>query len=199
MIKKTGVVGISVTTTNAELSAQAANYFITCLDDFNMNQRITGAGMNRDFIENRIEEAELELEVTEEALKEFRNSNLNYYSSTDPELLMMHDRLLRDVQVQNQVYLTLKQQYEIATIQAKKELPIIQILDQAKPPALKSSPARAKLSIMGMLIGLLIASGYVVLEYMYKEKYRSKNVKDFINKLRLINSSTQIEQSDYVH
>lgn len=197
--KKTGVVGVSVTTKNAVLSAKVANYFIACLDYFNMNQRKTGAGMNRDFIENRIEEAEQELKHSEEALREFRESNLNYYSSTDPELLMEHDRLYREVQMQNQVYLTLKQQYEIATIQAKKELPIIQVLDHATPPALKSSPKRAKITIVGLFLGLMVSLLYAIVDYLYREKYRSDNIKEFITSLRLVNRTTQTEQSEYVH
>ncbi len=196
--KKTGVVGISVTTENAELSARVANYFITCLDYFNMNQRRTGADMNRDFVEKRISEAEGELERAEEALREFRDNNLNYYSSTDPELLMMNDRLTRDVQIQNQVYLTLKQQYEIATIQAKKELPVIQILDHAVPPYLKSSPPRSKITILGFVLGLLVAACYSFLKYLYTERYKSQNMKEFISKLRFVNPSPQTEQSEYV-
>jgi uncharacterized protein involved in exopolysaccharide biosynthesis len=63
---------------------------------------------------------------------------MNYYNTTDPELAMLNNQLQREVEVKSQVYLTLCQQYELASIQEKKEIPVIQILDSAQPPTIKS-------------------------------------------------------------
>ena len=196
--KKTGIVTISVTTQNPYLSAQVANYFVECLDDFNRYQRQTGAGLNRDFIEKRIVEAERNLRQAEENLKQFRESNLNYYRSTDPELLMTHDRLLREVEVKTQVYLTLVQQFEISTIQAKKEIPIVQILDRAQPPSLKIGPARVKTTILGLLAGIIMASLLVIADDRLRGKPHYNDVKRFVSKLKIVREKPKAEMVEHV-
>ncbi|MCP4582574.1 MAG: hypothetical protein GY839_13275 [candidate division Zixibacteria bacterium] len=196
--KKTGIVTVSVTTKDPQLSALAANSFINNLDDFNKHQRQSGAGLNRAFIEKRIDETSHELRLAEENLKQFRENNLNYYSSTDPELLMMHDRLLREVEVKNQVYLTLTQQYEIESIQAKKELPIIQVLDEAKPPSRKSGPARAKTTLLGLLAGIVISCLTVILDFQMRHDNRYKNIKLIMKKPPLWRKKSAREKVEHV-
>jgi len=196
--KKTGVVTVSVTTENPELSALVANCFIGSLDDFNKHQRQTGAGLNRAFIENRINETNLELRLAEENLRQFRENNLNYYSSTDPELMMMHDRLLREVEVKNQVYLTLMQQFEIESIQAKKELPIIQVLDRARPPSRKSGPARAKTTLLGFLAGIIISCIAVILDHQMRNDSRYADIKLTLKKPSLWRKRSAREEIEHV-
>jgi uncharacterized protein involved in exopolysaccharide biosynthesis len=141
-----------------------ANYYLECLDNFNQNQRKTSAGQNRQFIEKRLAEAKSELTEAESNLKNLRQRNMNYYGATDPELAMLNSQLQREVEVKSQVYLTLCQQYELASIQEKKELPVIQILDSAQPPSLKSGPGRVKTTIIGFLLGAISAIGFLILE-----------------------------------
>jgi uncharacterized protein involved in exopolysaccharide biosynthesis len=162
--RKTGVLTINVTTTNPQLSAQVANFYLDCLDNFNQNQRKTNAGQNRQFIEKRLAETKSELGIAEDNLKTLRQRNLNYYSATDPELAMLNAQLQREVNVKSQVYLTLCQQYELASIQEKKELPVIQILDSAQPPTVKSGPARIKTTLIGFIMGLFAALALLALE-----------------------------------
>jgi uncharacterized protein involved in exopolysaccharide biosynthesis len=55
-----------------ERSALVANAFVNELDRFNRETRVTSARRVREFIENRIEQAEKDLEVAEVDLKEFK-------------------------------------------------------------------------------------------------------------------------------
>lgn len=184
--KKTGVVGVSATTKHPELSAQVANYYVQCLDDFNKFQRKTSAGQNREFIGKRISDAREELEQAELSLKNFRDGNLNYYRSTDPELLMLHDQLVRQVQVKSQVYLTLVQQFELAAVQEKKETPLVQILDTAQPPTLKSSPARLRTTVLAFLLGLLMSLAMVVIDHFRGGQTQYAEVRRLVSRLRLV-------------
>ena len=61
-------------------------------------------------------------------------------------------------------YLTLVQQYEYALIMEKKDIPVVQVLDVARPPDLKSGPARARSVILGLFAGLMIAATLVYAE-----------------------------------
>jgi uncharacterized protein involved in exopolysaccharide biosynthesis len=195
--KKTGIVSISVTTKNPELSALVANYYVECLDDYNKNQRSTIAGVNRDFIAGRIAEAGADLKAAEEALRDFRDNNLNYYNSTDPDLQMMNERLTRDVELKTQVYATLSQQYEIAAIQAKKETPIVQALDIAKPPTTKSWPPRTKITLLGLILGFVVSSLMVIARDRYNINYTVNDIQKSFTGLRFINRKHQPETIDH--
>lgn len=197
--KKTGVLSIDITTTNPQLSAMVANYYLECLDDFNQNQRKTNAGQNRQFIEKRMAEARSQLKEAEENLKVLRQRNMNYYNTTDPELAMLNSQLQREVEVKSQVYLTLCQQYELASIQEKKELPVIQILDTAQAPTIKSGPSRAKTAIIGFLLGMMSALAFIVEESRhpnFKQHIRSGLT---IKRLNLIRKSFDNKASTYEH
>lgn len=196
--RKTGIVSVSVTTKDARLSARIANYYIQRLDEFNKYNRKTGAGLNREFVEKRMADTEDQLEQAEENLRLFREKNLNYFRSTDPELLMVHDRLFREVEVKTKVYLTLSQQYELATIQEKKELPVIQVLDIARPPTLKSGPARAKTTILGLLMGILISSVMVVVQQQQLIKSGDIDIKRFIRKFRFVRRPRRIKETKHI-
>ena len=57
-----------------ERSARVANAFVSELDRFNCETRVTSARRVREFIEHRIRQAEMDLEVAEVGLKEFKES-----------------------------------------------------------------------------------------------------------------------------
>ncbi len=181
--KKTGIVSVTVTTESPELSAQIANAFISSLDDYNKNQRQTGAGQNKEFIEKRLVEASAELAKAEDSLKSFREQNLDYYRTTDPELLMLHERLIREVEMKNKIYMTLVSEHELASIQAKKETPVVQVLDYAKPPTLKSEPSRSKMTMFGFMAGLMAAFGIIIIDQLYRGK---KEYEEFMRRTRTL-------------
>ncbi len=163
--KKTGVIKIRAVTTDPELSAAICNKLIDRLENFNKTRRKTSASENCRFIEKRLVQLKTELEIAEENLKEFRQHNMNYYRAVDPELILLESRLAREVELKSQLYLTLAQQYELAAIQEKIESPIVQVLDIARPPTIKSSPARLRISLMGFLLGALISIGLLIIDY----------------------------------
>jgi uncharacterized protein involved in exopolysaccharide biosynthesis len=193
--KKTGIVSINSTTEIPRLSAQIVNQFIECLINYNTNQRKTGAVQNREFIEQRIGEIYKELQQAENSLKEFRNSNLNYYQSTDPDLITEHNCLIRDVELKNQVYITLAQQYEVAIIQEKKENPTIQVLDFARTPSLKSGPMRTKITFIGLLAGFFLSSLLAFLNYRYHPEYKLNDIRKYTRKLNFIRQKSEKKET----
>jgi uncharacterized protein involved in exopolysaccharide biosynthesis len=69
--------------------------------------------------------------------------------------------LLREVKIQNEVYLLLQQQYYKEKIQENRDLSTIEVLDPAIPPQKPTSPRVISSSILGgvfvfMLISLII-------------------------------------------
>ncbi len=192
--KKTGIVGVNSTTKVPELSAQIVNQFIESLDGYKKEKWKTGAAQNREFIESRIIEVKSELHLAENNLNKFRNNNLNYYLSTDPDLITEHNRLIRDVELKNQVYITLAQQYEMAIIQEKKENPTIQVLDFARAPSIKSGPMRTKITFVGLLAGLFLSSLLVFLNFRYHPEYELNDIKKYARKLNFIRRKSEKEK-----
>jgi len=83
-----------------------------------------------------------------------------------PELGKELANLLRDVKIQNEVYLLLQQQYYKEKIQENRDIPTVEILDEAIPPLRKSSPKVIFSTVVGSIFIFLILSLFVV----FKEK-----------------------------
>ncbi len=75
-----------------------------------------------------------------------------------PELGKQLANLLREVKIQNEVYVTLQQQYYQEKIQENKEVPTVQVLDEAIPPEKASSPRLISSSIVGGVFVFLLMS-----------------------------------------
>lgn len=79
-----------------------------------------------------------------------------------PELGMELAKLLREVKIQNEVYLLLQQQYYKEKIQENRDVPTIDILDEAIPPLKKESPRVVFSTIVGSIFAFLLVSLFFV-------------------------------------
>ena len=98
------------------------------------------------FIQSRIEAVGNDLEESEKLLKSFREKNRQVSS---PSLQMEQERLSRDVDIQKGIFLTLKQELELAKIEKIQNETIVQVLD---PPQVPLSASESN-----MLLGLFLA------------------------------------------
>lgn len=83
-----------------------------------------------------------------------------------PELARTLAKLVRDVKIQNEVYLILQQQYYKEKIQENRDLPTVEVLDEAIPPLRKSSPKVVFSSIAGAIFTFVFMS----MIFIFKEK-----------------------------
>jgi uncharacterized protein involved in exopolysaccharide biosynthesis len=144
-----------------QLAADMATALIEELDEHQKQFNIEQAAKKRIFIEERIEEVRLDLETAEEVLKDWRQGNRNIGDS--PALLLEQERLMRESEVQKSLYITLKQEYEMAKIEEVEESDIIYILDKPEVPLDRSSPKR-KMSVLlaGFLgIGMGVVAAFI--------------------------------------
>lgn len=163
---KTSIMAIKVTTEEPELSAQIANRLTLELDDFNRNFRNIKAKEQRIFIEDRLREVKEELKRAEERLKYFREKNRRIVDS--PMLLLEQERLIRDVELQNTIFVELKKQYEKTKIEEVKNTPMIDILDKASVPTERCRPKRRILVIFITCVSFVIGVGLVGLKEFYR-------------------------------
>jgi len=81
-----------------------------------------------------------------------------------PDLGRLLARLMRDVRIQNEVYLLLQQQYYKEKIQENRDIPTIEVLDEAIPPLKASAPRPIFSSLLGGLFIFLILSLMIVIK-----------------------------------
>lgn len=139
------------------------------------------------FISSRISSVEIALEKSELDLKKFNEQNRQISS---PSLQLLLDRLTREVEIQKGIYLTLKQQLELAKIEEVQLTPVLQILDYPKIPLgpsnknIKRSMSIAIFvgAIFGVLLGLIRS---FLLNASNEEKRKFSKSKDsFIKKIK---------------
>jgi len=136
------------------------------------------------FIENRIKSVESDLLLSEKLLRSFREQNRQLSS---PALKLEQERLARNVEVQKEIFLTLKQQLELSKIEEIQGASIVQVLDRPNLP-LGASNKNIKFSLL--LAGVLGLGLGVVLAFIRSfvnndnidERRKLRKVKNFIKK-----------------
>ncbi len=84
-------------------------------------------------------------------------------SSADLPLLgVAYADLFRRMQIQEAVYETLTQQFELAKVQEAKETPSVKVLDAASLPERKSFPPRTLIAVLGAFLAASAAVMMVV-------------------------------------
>ena len=128
----------------------------------------------KNFIENSMIEVKKDLTLAEDELKEFRDRNRNIISS--PALLLQQARLLRDVEVQTQVYITLKTQLEMVKIEEIQGSRTIQILDHPEAPTTRLSPRPFRTIILSIFFGLSLGVGIIYLKDWFIQNRKNFNL-----------------------
>ena len=117
-----------------------------------------------------------QLSIEENILKTFREKNRNINSS--PELLLEQTRLMRQVEVQSQTYITLLTQFELVTVEENEDSPIIEVFDPPFVPIKRLSPILLNFLVIYTIIGTFLGTLVV---YLYNGRI-IKVAKDFFYK-----------------
>jgi len=149
--RKTKVITLRYSTREPELSAAIVNAFLEELKVFNQDVRDFKAKRNREFIEKQLEDNQILLNKAESALAEFTARNKKIVT---PELEVDKDRLKRNVDVQTEVFITLKKQLELAKIEEQEKKPSIEVIDSPTVPLTKSKPRTVRNMILAFFGGL---------------------------------------------
>jgi len=152
---QTNIVRLDVDGHYPALVAAVANRFVEYLNDFNAQARQSQARERRKFIETRVTDAERALREAEETERTFYERNRSWQQS--PQLMFEEGRLRRQVEIRQEVYLTLTREYETARIQEVNDTPVITVIDAAVPPKEKSKPKRIVLASLAFFVGGMIS------------------------------------------
>ena len=144
---------IRVVTSEPLFSKELAELVLKELEALSRLYKSQAVSEKTSFIESRIFSVKEDLEFSEIGLKDFRDNNRQISS---PALELEEERLERNVEIQKEIYLTLKQQLELAKIEEVQETSIVQILDK---PQLPLDPYNKKLmvsTILALIIGIFL-------------------------------------------
>jgi uncharacterized protein involved in exopolysaccharide biosynthesis len=169
---------IKVTTSEPVFSKEIAEVVLAELEALNRFYKSQTVNEKISFIASRISSVENDLESSEKRLKEFNERNRQISS---PALRLEQGRLARDVEIQKGIYLTLKQQFELAKIEEIQGASIVQILDKPQVPL---GPTNIKLKLSVMLAGVL-GVGLGILLGLIRSYFNSSDM-DERKKLRRI-------------
>tara|TARA_Y100000591_G_scaffold319241_1_gene331080 strand:- start:2235 stop:3458 length:1224 start_codon:yes stop_codon:yes gene_type:complete len=163
------IIRLHVKASEALLAAEINNALIEETEKFMKNSKISKISEKKVFISNRLKEVGLDLADAENKLKTFRENNRSIISS--PALALKQERLFREVQVQTEVFITLKNQYEIAQIDEVNDPKIIEVLNYPEKPIKRISPGSPAFSLLlGLVFGIILGTGFVIVKDL-KDEY----------------------------
>lgn len=149
--RRAGIVKIAYSDKDPRIASEVANSLAAQLQSYTLTVLATHAGEKRGFIEGRLKEVGYELAKAENDLRRFKEQNVRIGNS--PHLFLEESRLKRSLREQEEIYLTLRREYELAKVEEHKDVSQFAILDRATPPAEKSWPRRSILAVVGLILG----------------------------------------------
>ena len=169
--RKSALVTISVRTFSPKLSADLAKIIISESNKMQTNYKIEKVAEKRKFIEERIKSVESELTENELLLKKFRENNRQINNS--PSLLLEQERLERETEVITNIFITLKQQYEMVKIEAVEKSTMLQILDHPKISPYHDE-RRTLITLFSGIIGFLFGFVLVLIKHSLDARKKRK-------------------------
>lgn len=173
---KNGVITVGVETEYPELSQAITTAYLEELESYNLHKRRSQAGERAVYLKRELTKVESDLAQAEDSLEQFQSRNRDWAGSRNPEIVKALGRLKRDIEVSFQSFRYLRQEYEIARLDAQKDIPIIRVLDQPSLPTFKAGPKRLlTLVLVGAIAFMLVAGWVLVAEYLKRCRNSADN------------------------
>jgi uncharacterized protein involved in exopolysaccharide biosynthesis len=159
--QRTDVVKVAVEAPSPIGARDVLQVLLDHLADFDLHTRQSSAGERRAFIEGRVASAQQELQKAEGELRTFYEGNRQW--QTSPSLRFEEQRLNRQVTVQEELYLTLRREYETARIEEVNNTPVLTIIDHPEVPGSRIRPRRTITVILVTLVVGILASALALM------------------------------------
>ena len=167
---------LTVTTSDPILSYEINKFLMEKLEEYNKQEKSSKARQEKEFIEERFTEFKTSLSKAENILKKFRERNLNINS---PSLLLEQQRLIREVEINNQLVIEFRKQLELAKVEEVKETPEFKIIQEPTIPIHKSKPKKKQIAIIGTFLGFILGCMFALLRSWWQEN--GKRIKEELN------------------
>jgi uncharacterized protein involved in exopolysaccharide biosynthesis len=155
-----GLISVSVWMEDPQLAADIALYLTNALQKAILSTRASQARSKRLFIEDRLADVKQALVLAENAVASFRENNQVMASS--PNLQMTLERLLREVEIQTQIYITLQQEYESTRIGELNTTPPLVLVNDPIRPLEPARPAKLIFLFISVFLGFTVGPVFVI-------------------------------------
>jgi uncharacterized protein involved in exopolysaccharide biosynthesis len=150
------------------VSLKIAERLLEGLNYFNLITRQSQARQERRFTEGRLEAARASLRAAEDVLQRFLQANRQFAES--PALTFQRDRLQREVLLQQQVVVSLAQQYEENRIREVRDTPVITIIETPILAARPDSRLWALIVCLGTVGGFCVGVLIVISRDAWRDR-----------------------------
>ena len=150
---KTGVVTVAATAKDPRLAQGIVQRAIDVVSSFNLERRKSQASAERDFAQQRLAQAQMELRDAENQQEQFLQANAVIVS---PRLRLESERLSRAVEMKQALYTTLAQSYEQASMDAVRDTPVLTMIENPVVPAEPDSRGLVQALVFGALAGFVL-------------------------------------------
>lgn len=157
---KTKILTMVVEMPESKLSADVANTLVISLDKYVRTQRKSFATEQRKYLVSRVQQIKDTLTSSEDALKSFREKNRQIAQS--PELLLEQSRLMRNVEIQQTIFIELTKQLELVKLAEVKDVPVVNVREYAKDPVVKTGPKRVMTLALILFFSFLCSAGWMI-------------------------------------
>lgn len=162
MDEKTGIITINVSLTDPIAAAEIANYSKDYLIKYIQNYKTGKQRKELSYLTKELNKAESEYLTSLKLLSLYKDGNLGIYSNY---ALNQEKKLEDEMNLKYNLFTTLSTQKSQAEIKLAKANPVIQVLGDAHVPNEKAGPKKAINTILGGIVGLILASGFYLLKY----------------------------------
>ena len=167
--QNSGLIEVKVLMEEPKLAVDVVDFISEYVISYVTNEQRKFASKTREYLEKRLSIAKEDLYNSENELTDFRTK---YPLNLDtPNLQLERLRLIRTVDVNQEVFITIRKQYELAKIEESKERLFINILDAGKENIYKEYPKRFIIIISFLLLGFIVSILYLLLKQRFKEYF----------------------------
>lgn len=153
--QKTGILSVSVTLPDPQVSAQVASAAVSGLTDYITRYRRSKLERDLQFVTGRYEDAELQFNAALDNLATFRDQNRNLARSTAQT---EEQRLQAQYELAYSVYSSLATRLEESKIKLQETTPVFQVLQPVEVPHRRSHPKLVLVLLLSVLGGLVLGS-----------------------------------------
>jgi uncharacterized protein involved in exopolysaccharide biosynthesis len=159
------IVTLSVSANTPSLASSIGRTLIGRINLHNRENRSNRAKQNREFVESQLTKARGELDRATDDFSRFSMRNRRIATA---DLQAERDRLERQVRVQEEVFVTLTKQLELAKVEEQESRPSIEVIQEPDPPLVRTSPRRTQAVVMATFFGLFAACIWVFITERFR-------------------------------
>ncbi|PZX51892.1 GNVR domain-containing protein [Algoriphagus chordae] len=153
------LIQLNVSMPEATISAAVNALVLERLIEYVTNYKTVKQKINLEFVEERVDEAQVKFQESQLKLASFRDSNQGIVSR---RAMTKEEQLQFEFNISFNIYNTLKQELEQATIQLKRETPVFTVMEKASVPLGPSKPNKPLIIVFSIFLGFFVGVLYAI-------------------------------------